>query len=181
MIFSALISSPVFWTYEIYPNFAYKTGKACLSRIDLKEIAFTHALITMNGTLLYPVIILFFLTNIILLMIFKISKERRKLTNSYRPEKSLSSKEFQAAVVVFFLSAIQISVYIPSGILWLIYMFLAHFKISSSGLAMIFASFARTAISFTITCHFYNLFLYLNRIPSFRHDLRSIFFLKTQN
>ena len=173
-ILSFSFAGPAWWTFDIYPSASYKSGKACLSRIDRKDMALVTVLISANGALLYPVIILTIITIILIFKLIRISKDRKKLTAKPKESSAETSKELQAAITMALLGAIQCAVYIPSAIIWSTYYSFAILEFVSLKFAYILSSLGRVVLSLTIICHIYKLYLYIARIPAFRHDFWKI-------
>ena len=167
-LFTCVTAAPVLWTFQIYPTAVYRTGKACLPRNDIKETIIPHVFVSLYSAIFYPVVALAILTIFLILKLFQISKDRQKLTGGNTSADS--NKELQAAITMVFLGAVQCIVYIPTSIIWGIYFSSAVLQFLSPKWQFILAAVGRSAVSLTIVCHFYNLYLYLYRIPAFRKD-----------
>ena len=171
MVLSGVSSSPALWTYEIYPNPGYHSGKSCLFLIDNFTMAWINVFIVSNVSKLYPVILLTIFTIMLILKLMKISKDRKALSSVQD-----NKKEMEAAVIMVFLGVVQCALYIPAGVfaaLYFGYAILAYFSIQTSiNLAFLFLALDRTFLSLTIVCHLYNLYIYMIKIPSFRNDMK---------
>ena len=171
---SCLIALPSIWVYAIIDQPAYSKGKACLPQNHITHMALTNVLITTNGAWLYPIFILAILTIILSRKLWKISKERNNLSNIKAQNERANRKEIQSAIITAVLGAVQCVLYLPNVFIWGIYCSVAPLKSLNINippdLASLLIAIARSILCLTIICHFYNLFLYLYRIPSFRHD-----------
>ena len=171
---SCLIALPSIWVYAIIEQPAYSKGKACLPQNHITHMALTNVLITTNGAWLYPIFILAILTIILSRKLWKISKERNNLSNINAQNERANRKEIQSAIITAVLGAVQCALFIPNGVTWAIYYSVGPLKLLNINippdLASLIIAIARSILCLTIICHFYNLFLYLYRIPSFRHD-----------
>ena len=170
LIFSCICATPAFVNAQVYTNNAYKSGKSCLVRNDEKARVWLQNIVTTNAAMLYPLAILTVLTGILVVKLHKISKASRRLAVRPSPRSTARKKELHAAITMVFLGAIECAFYIPSGILWSIYFAFPLFKSEPVELFYGIAGIARTTISLTIICHFYNFYLYMFRIPAFRQD-----------
>ena len=171
---SVASAAPTLWTYGVFPNLSYRTGKGCLAGIDNFTTAWINVFVVTLGSMVYPVVLLTILTLLLILKLAKISSERKALTKSQDRD---NKKEIQATITMVFLGAVQCALYIPSGTfagLFYAYSILKFLNYQTSiNLAYILAAMARSTLSLTVFCHLYNLYLYLIRIHAFRSDLKS--------
>ena len=152
-----------------------------LGKLGMHErtVLFTRLLLVTMNKYVFSTIVLLILTLILCVKIIKISNEREQQFGSHMrrgrsraaAESSVSSKEFQIAIIFLMMSAVQTLIYIFCGATWGLYYLSYIFGLFPDEVNNQIATYGNFADYLTLIVRSWNFFVYFSRIPSFRNAI----------
>ena len=165
-------SWPTLLVYQIYISPNYIVGRGCMPIIDNSIRGWLFVLLSNSGYTLYPTLVMLLFTCLLACKLIAISHKRKQLSSEIRPhDHHHSQKEINAAITIFLISLVDVFIYIPACFFGSFYILSDVFDISNP---VILLTLLRFFLSMTIVVRLWNIYLYMIRMPAFRHTLFSL-------
>ncbi len=185
-VWCSLVCIPALFSYDTRISALYKDGYNCQAIGAEGIISLIMVFLTTGQKYPYSTFCIFILTLIIILKIIDITKYHQKLLpqrskslrNSESGTGNVAKKEINATISLLLMSVVQCSIYIGDSFCWETIYLNNYFKFLSSESAKIIEMFGNLFDISTILVRFWNLYVYLIKIPVFRSECFRLFTCK---